>query len=250
MAERHNLGKLGIVFALDEETKGLRRVLGQSRATAIKGRCADTWHMSGMNIAVSVSGVGREKSEAAVEAMISAGADWIISAGFAAGVDERADVGDIIIARRVLLADVPNAEPISCSEFIARAAPPASSMGYAIYHGDLATTDSIITSASDKEAIHRATGAIALDMESYAAAAVCQKRGVPFAAIRSISDTSKQNLPYGIEKLAGMNAITDRAIFVASRPSLWDPLLNLRRQAQAASHNLGDVLGIVLLRLM
>ena len=56
-------------------------------------------------------------------------------------------------------------------------------------------SDTIATTAAQKAALHRATGAIAIDMESHRAARAAQRHGLPFAAARVISDAAHRTLP-------------------------------------------------------
>ena len=111
------------------------------------------------------------------------------------------------------------------------------------------TVDAVCLAASEKAAIRESTGASVLDMESYAAAQVCKSRGAPFAAIRSITDTAEEDLPREIAALATIPTAAGRAAFAVRRPGLWRTLLELRRRSRSAADNLGDVLGLILLRL-
>ena len=55
--------------------------------------------------------------------------------------------------------------------------------------------DTIAATAAQKAELHRATGAIAVDMESHRAARAAQRRGLPFAVARVISDAAGRTLP-------------------------------------------------------
>lgn len=55
--------------------------------------------------------------------------------------------------------------------------------------------DTIAATAAQKAELHRATGAIAVDMESHRAARAAQRHGLPFAAARVISDAAHRTLP-------------------------------------------------------
>lgn len=243
-------GKLGIVFALSEEEHGFRQVLSQSQLLARRQGPQDVWIVGNVEASVEVSGVGRGRCAGATDRLIERGAQWIVCAGFAAGLDEELRLGDIVVADRVLLRDAGDAEPIACGESLAEAVPPSGTLGYAIRRSDLVTSDAAVYKSSEKNQIHLDTGAGALDMESYGAAEVCRRRCVPFLAIRSISDTAGQDLCEEIEQLVSMEGRLSRAGFVLSRPHLWKDILVLRGQARNAAKNLGDVLGIMLLRLI
>ena len=62
-------------------------------------------------------------------------------------------------------------------------------------HGQIAGSDIMVADVAGKAALHRATGALAVDMESHVAARVAQRRGLPFAAARVISDAADRRLP-------------------------------------------------------
>ena len=61
----------------------------------------------------------------------------------------------------------------------------------------------VVTPAA-KAALHLATGAIAVDMESHKVARAAARRGIPFAALRAISDPATRALPPSA--LVGMTA--------------------------------------------
>jgi hopanoid-associated phosphorylase len=55
--------------------------------------------------------------------------------------------------------------------------------------------DTIAATAAVKAELHRATGAIAVDVESHLAARAARRHGLPFAAARVISDAAHRTLP-------------------------------------------------------
>ena len=61
--------------------------------------------------------------------------------------------------------------------------------------GMFAGGDAIAATAVEKAALRRATGAIAIDMESHRAARAAERHGLPFAAARVISDAADRTLP-------------------------------------------------------
>jgi hypothetical protein len=68
--------------------------------------------------------------------------------------------------------------------------------------GPIAGSDIMVVDAPAKAALQAATGALAVDMESHIAARVAARRGLPFAAARTISDGSDRALPKAAQ--AGM----------------------------------------------
>ena len=68
--------------------------------------------------------------------------------------------------------------------------------------GGLAGVEQVIAATACKAALHSETGAAAVDMESHIAAAYAAEAGLPFAAVRVISDPASRALP-----ALAMNAI-------------------------------------------
>jgi len=60
---------------------------------------------------------------------------------------------------------------------------------------DLAGVDAPVMRRGAKQALQRATGAVAVDTESHVAAAIAAKRGLPFAAFRVVADSARRSLP-------------------------------------------------------
>ncbi|MGV3633555.1 MAG: phosphorylase [Pseudorhodoplanes sp.] len=64
-----------------------------------------------------------------------------------------------------------------------------------VHRGTTAGRDHIQTKSAEKITLHKETGALAVDMESHIAADYAHEHGLPFAAIRAISDPCTRNLP-------------------------------------------------------
>ena len=69
---------------------------------------------------------------------------------------------------------------------------------FRVFTGGIAAGDVIIASAADKAALHARTGALAVDMESQIAGRFAAERGLPFAALRVISDAADHALPKAV----------------------------------------------------
>ena len=64
-----------------------------------------------------------------------------------------------------------------------------------IVGGTIVGAEEIILHPRDKVALHKETGATAVDMESHIAAAYAASVGLPFAALRVINDPASRSLP-------------------------------------------------------
>ena len=77
--------------------------------------------------------------------------------------------------------------------------------------GPIAAGDVMVVDAAAKAALHARTGALAVDMESHVAAHFAANRGLPFAALRVISDGADRALPRaaqaGMKKDGGIDVL-------------------------------------------
>jgi adenosylhomocysteine nucleosidase len=85
--------------------------------------------------------------------------------------------------------------------------------------GKLLTTDRIIRTIDEKKLLFEQTGALAVDMETFAVAEACRHRNIPFSAVRVIHDPAGQTLPPDIEKL--LHQKTEAARLGAAVGALW-----------------------------
>lgn len=97
--------------------------------------------------------------------------------------------------------------------------------------------DSMIGSIAEKRALHAATGAAAVDMESHSVAEAAARHGLPFAVVRAVSDTAGHTLPPAA--LAGLKPDGSPDIGAVLRALARDPsqlpaLIRTARDAGAA----------------
>jgi hopanoid-associated phosphorylase len=116
----------------------------------------------------------------------------IVSFGVAGGLNPALKTGDIVIASRIVTAKRQWATDSALTEDIV-ALP--TKRGRSIVHGVLAGVEEVVTGQIGKEALRATTGADAVDMESHIAARYAEYNGLPFAAVRVVSDPSHRALP-------------------------------------------------------
>jgi nucleoside phosphorylase len=78
-----------------------------------------------------------------------------------------------------------------------------------VVRGLLAGVEELIAARDCKAALHSETGAAAVDMESHIAAAYAAEAGIPFAALRVISDPAHRALPVVARKAIKPNGDLD-----------------------------------------
>jgi hopanoid-associated phosphorylase len=121
----------------------------------------------------------------------------IISFGIAGALDPSLKPGDIVLAGCVMGAVQRwECDPAWRAHMSAKLGPVAS--------GAIFGSDHPIVTSADKARIYRDTGAVAVDMESHAAAEVAARHGLPFVALRVIADDAASAIPRSA--LAGMRS--------------------------------------------
>lgn len=193
-------------------------------------------------------GGGAARLEAMLEAQ-AAGVAMIVSSGIAGALDPALVAGDVIVdlpfsrgggnpeSQAVAPAALaPRFRRGTWEEELRTALPRA-------HFGPIIGQDHIAVSIAEKAAL-AATGAVAVDMESHIAARVAARHGLPFLAIRTISDTAHETLPPAA--LVGMSpdgsmALGKVLVSLARRPTQLPALIRTGRSAEAAFKSLADV---------
>jgi adenosylhomocysteine nucleosidase len=116
----------------------------------------------------------------------------VISFGVAGGLDPQLKSGDIVVATEVVAGDSRWLAGLALNDdLIANVA-----LGRRrVVRGGLAGVEQVIAARAKKAALWLQTGAAAVDMESHIAAAYATAAGLPFAALRVISDPANRALP-------------------------------------------------------
>ena len=116
----------------------------------------------------------------------------VISFGVAGGLDPNLHSGDIVVATEVIAGNV---RWLAGADFSASLVGDADVGDKRVIRGGLVGVEKVVGARAGKEALRSATGACAVDMESHIAAEYAEKVGLPFAAIRVISDPATRALP-------------------------------------------------------
>ena len=175
---------------------------------------------SRLGVPVICGGDGRYLEGSLARAM-AAGCGGLISFGVAGGLAPSLKPGTCIIASSILDDEERRPTDTRWAQRLMRIIPDA-------VHGPILGVREPIARARDKSALHRETGALAVDMESHVVARAAAQHGVPLAAIRVVVDPVERTIPRSA--LAG--ARSDGSI---------DPLAVIRSLARYPR----DLLGLV-----
>jgi 4-hydroxy-3-methylbut-2-en-1-yl diphosphate reductase len=144
------------------------------------------------------TGMGRERSHAAVATLQSDPAAALVVMGVCGGLDEHCRPGDVVIAEELLDGELAADERVAC--------PSAEPLAEALERRGIAVRRGAVVSVAriahgEKRVELRERGAIVVDMESTWLAAGA--RGRPFAVIRVVADTPSREVTRPLLTLAG-----------------------------------------------
>lgn len=116
----------------------------------------------------------------------------VISFGVAGGLDPSLKSGDVVVATEVVDGVSRWRSGFALSEELIDG---SGLGGQKVVRASLAGVEQVVLEQAGKALLHAATGASAVDMESHIAAAYATAAGLPFAALRVISDPATRALP-------------------------------------------------------
>ncbi|CAN5439421.1 phosphorylase [soil metagenome] len=164
----------------------------------------------------------------------------VISFGVAGGLDPKLKSGAVVVATEVMAGDRrwPAAEALS-DELIAGAGVGRQT----VFRGGLVGVEKVVTGQAGKAALRSETGAAAVDMESHIAAAFAAEAGLPFAALRVVSDPASRALPELATSAIKPNGDIDLAKVmrgIARNPLVIRALVSTGRDFNRALRSLRD----------
>ena len=198
-------------------------------------------------LAVGVSGDGPQNAERGAGALCDAVRPAVlIGAGVAGGLSPRLFAGSLVASRRIV--DDAGEAPRPDEALLARA------VAAGAVAATLLTVSRPVVAASAKVELARTLGAddrdpAAVDMESAAWSRVAAARGIPFLAVRAISDRFDEDLPSYLADCVGADggvrrrAVVRRAL---ANPSTIPALWRMRRRVDAAVAVLAEFLRTLL----
>jgi len=172
------------------------------------------------------SGILRQRIQGALDPNVRG----IISIGIAGALSPQLEAGDCVIASTVIAKGTRYDTDNGWTARLRRALPDPRV-------APVAGADRIAATAEDKAALFKNTGADAVDMESHIAAAVARENGLPFAALRVISDRADHALPpaaLAAMKPNGGIALGRVLKSIAYRPTQIPALIRTSRESEKA----------------
>lgn len=212
---------IAILSALPQEQGSLVAALQQPEKIASAGRTFWRGQLHGHDVVIALSGIGKVAAATTTTVLAERfGVTQIVFTGVAGGLGGGVNVGDVVVAQDYLQHDM-DASPLfarwelpgyartrlACdaglSALLLEAAGACVSSARGLFdqnypetrlhHGLIVSGDRFVSAARESDRLRddlRAAGheVLAVEMEGAAVAQVCHDYGVPFAAVRTISD--------------------------------------------------------------
>jgi adenosylhomocysteine nucleosidase len=228
---------IGLVCALSLETAEFLR-----RCERVRTYTGGDFRFRGgrygsLKVVTVEAGAGRQRARRAAQALLDAHRpQWLISCGFAGALQPALQVGQIVVARRLVCPDRAEVTiDVGMQTDLARG----------LHVGTVLTTDDIIRQVAQKLELGQRHEALAVDMESHAVAELCRDVHQRCVVVRVISDDCQADLPAEVLTVFGRTgAMRLGAVFGAliKRPGSASDLWRLREQATAAAERLASFL--------
>ena len=201
--------KIGIIVAIDEEREEILDMMKDTEVKQVYNLRFIQGTIEGKKCVLIKSGIGKVNAARVAQAMLDHfKVDYIINLGGAGSLNSLLDIGDVVIAKKVIQHDFDitafghskgyitgvgdfiesNLELVQEFSNVLEETP---EKNYKIKIGIVATGDIFCTESWMKDKIRAKFNADVEDMECAAIAQVCYLSEKPFIAIKSISNTLK-----------------------------------------------------------
>jgi len=226
-----------ILSALAEEQQGLIELLREPRRVTRAGREFCMGDLHGTPVVLALTRIGKVAAATTTTTLIEAfGIQRLVFTGVAGGIGPGVLVGDVVVASEFVQHDM-DASPLfpryqiplygrerftgdaALGEALLAATRIALSrlgLQATVHHGLIASGDRFVSAAEEARALHAALSdaghpPLAVEMEGAAVAQVCHDYGIPFAAVRTISDraddTAHVDFPRFVTEVASRYAL-------------------------------------------
>jgi adenosylhomocysteine nucleosidase len=245
-----------ILSAVAEEQAGLLELLHSPRRLNRAGREFWQGELLGQPVVLGLSRMGKVAAATTATTLIEAfGASRLVFTGVAGGVARGVKVGDVVVATEFVQHDM-NASPLfpryqvplydrtrfACDEALSvllsqavgeglKTAASQSASSYAaqagVHRGLIASGDRFVSAAAEVSALQAdlqdaGHTVLAVEMEGAAVAQVCFDYGLPFAAVRTISDRADEqahvDFPKFVTEVASQYALAIIEAFMRKLP--------------------------------
>lgn len=195
------------------------------------------WLGESTDLEVVVGGMGRQRAEKAARRLANRGVDGLVSWGVAGGLDPALDAGTVVLADAVLEID---GSTISADDAWRNRLTATIDGHVPVSSGSIVHSDEILESVERKRRMRKRWGAAAVDMETAAIAVVAEESGLPWLAVRVVTDTATMSLPPAVAATGGADGRLQPAAIakLVLSPRIWPDLYRLAGSSRAAARSM------------
>ena len=169
--------RVGVLAPMKSELRSVVKAFALQPGS-VNGVPVHTGSVGNADVVATTTGMGTALATRATERLLGLGEfDRVMVVGIAGGVGPSVGIGDVVIPEVVV--DGTTGTPYRPAPIDAPAA-----------RGTIVTSDDFVIDPSRLDALI-ADGVVAVDMETGSVAAACAARGVPWSAVRAISDRAE-----------------------------------------------------------
>ncbi len=178
-----------------------------------------------------VSGIGQDRARQAAINLMRQKPSFIISCGYGGALRPGMSAGDLALDQQRSDASWFHSIKALCEKQNLR-----------IHAGNFWSGTRALYTAAEKIKTGNETGAILAEMEGNAIWEVCQDAGIGFGAIRAVSDTADQDLPYATRFIGPNGNLTGGFwLNVMLRPHDWPALARMNSATQKANEAINKI---------
>jgi adenosylhomocysteine nucleosidase len=237
--------KIGIITAMPEEFRAVAESLGTAAGTPPGKFRIGRFSSAGHEFLLVESGMGFDNAARAAEMLVRKECpDLLITAGFCGGIAPELLAGDVVIAKKIIIAGESGFEeiPVLLSSigqtFIARQMAAVKR----VVGGTFVSTPAIKSKKHLGRMLPDQYLNPVVEMESGAIAIVAAENNIPLLAIRAVSDTADEELGFSLEDFCAhdMRRILLHKVLltVLQKPRIIPQLVRLSRSSRKAAKSL------------
>lgn len=226
--------KIVIITAMPEESRAIMRRAKLREKSLISGRKRYAVLISGHEIVLVEGGMGMLNAGWAATALAAESPDLMISTGFGGAVQAGLAVGDVVLADRVLHWSGTGFEEVAVGFYGRNEA----AVSLSLQRGVFVSSDQILKKRALAEKLPAGTANPVVEMESAAVARIAASHGIPFLAVRAISDPWDEELDFSIDEFCDDTMrIRPANVFatIVRRPAIIPQLIRLARNSRVAA---------------
>jgi len=235
---------IGVVAAMPQEIAPLLRRVSRYSKERTAGCNLYRFEMAGVPVALIESGMGPKHAAAATAALIASVApSCLLNFGFAGGVLPGTEVGDLVLAERVLylkdgrLNEVPQPDT-RLNRMVAEA---LAAVPITLQQGTFVTAAVITNKTALARLLEAGVQHPMLEMETAALLQVAADAGIPVVALRGVSDAAGEELSFSLEEFCDdeLRISVPRVLkTIAAKPWIIPQLIRLSGNTKRAGKSL------------